>query len=239
MGFSRWITGALGWALGGPIGALIGYSIGALIDNSTNRQSSVEASGQRNSFLVSMLVLSSSVMKADGRVMRSELDYVKQFIKINFGEQAVGEALKILKNLLDKQVNLSEVCAQIKTYMEYSQRLQLLHYLTGIAQADGVVSEKEISVLREISLYLGISAQESNAILAMFEGDSLNTAYKILEIDATASDEEVKKAYKKMAFKHHPDRVESLGQDIKKAAEEKFKSINKAYEQIKKQRNIN
>ena len=73
----------------------------------------------------------------------------------------------------------------------------------------------------------------------MFGGQDVNSAYKILEIDPSASDDEVKKAYKKMAIKHHPDKVESLGEDVKKAAEEKFKSIVAAYEAIKKERGFN
>jgi DnaJ-class molecular chaperone with C-terminal Zn finger domain len=238
MGYGKWISGALGWVIGGPIGALIGYSIGALFENSNVSNIGNTSNEQRNSFLITLLVLSSSVMRADGRVMRSELDYVKQFIRANFGEEAVTQSLKILKDVLNKEVDLPQIGAQIKVYMEYSQRLQLLHYLTGIAQADGNVSKEELDVLRRISLYIGISTQDSDSIFAMFE-NNLEAAYQVLEITPDATDEEVKKAYKKMAFKHHPDKVESLGPDVKKAAEEKFKSIVSAYEKIKKERNIN
>jgi len=118
------------------------------------------------------------------------------------------------------------------------QRLQLLHYLVGIAQADGHVSSQELETLKNIALYLGISQRESESVFAMF-GDKLEDAYKVLEISPEATDEEVKKAYKKMALKHHPDRVESLGADVKKAAEEKFKAISVAYETIKKERGFN
>ncbi|MBR5856200.1 MAG: TerB family tellurite resistance protein [Bacteroidales bacterium] len=241
MGIGKWITGAIGWALGGPIGALLGYSLGALFENS-NQQGNFSGAGryneQRNSFMVSLLVLSASVMKADGKVMRSELDFVKEFIRRNFGEAAVGQALKILQELLQKNIDLPQVCAQIKTYMDMPQRLQLLHYLVGIAQADGHVSSAEIDTLKRIATFLGVSPQESESIFAMF-GNRVEDAYKVLEISPDATDEEIKKAYKKLALKHHPDRVESLGADVKKAAEEKFKSVALAYEIIKKERGFN
>ncbi|MBQ7999570.1 MAG: TerB family tellurite resistance protein [Bacteroidales bacterium] len=241
MGIGKWITGAIGWALGGPIGALLGYSLGALFENSSQQSGSFASNGyseQRNSFMVSMLVLSAAVMKADGKVMRSELDFVKEFIRRNFGEGAVGQALKVLQELLQKDIDLPQVCAQIKTYMDISQRLQLLHYLIGIAQADSHVSSAELDMLKRIAMYLGISQQESESIFAMF-GNKLEDAYKVLEVSPDASDEEIKKAYKKMALKHHPDRVESLGSDVKKAAEEKFKAVALAYETIKKERGFN
>ena len=241
MGIGKWITGAIGWALGGPIGALLGYSLGALFEGAQQNNAQSAASGyaeQRNSFMVSLLVLSAAVMKADGKVMRSELDYVKGFIRNNFGEAAVPQALKVLQDLLQKSINLPEVCAQIKVYMDLSQRLQLLHYLVGIAQADGHVSSQELDTLKQIALYMGLSERDCESIFAMF-GNKLEDAYKVLEISPDATDEEVKKAYKKMALKHHPDRVESLGADVKKAAEEKFKAVALAYETIKKERGFN
>ncbi len=242
MGIGKWITGAIGWALGGPIGALIGYSLGALLEGSSQQGNGNSASNgyseQRNSFMVSLLVLSAAIMKADGKVMRSELDFVKGFIRNNFGEGAVPQALKVLQELLKKDIDLPQVCAQIKTYMDISQRLQLIHYLIGIAQADSHVSSAELDMLKRIALYLGISHQESESLFAMF-GNKLEDAYKVLEVSPDATDDEIKKAYKKMALKHHPDRVESLGADVKKAAEEKFKAIAVAYETIKKERGFN
>ncbi|MEF9986408.1 MAG: TerB family tellurite resistance protein [Bacteroidales bacterium] len=252
MGIGKWITGALGWAIGGPMGGLLGYLLGSAFDSNGNEENyrsrvyggeygtnrSYSANEQRNSFLVSLLVLAASVMRADGKVLRSELDYVKVFIQRNFGEQATGEALKILKELLEKEIDLPQVCAQIKLYMDSSQRLQLLHFLVGIAQADGHVSGVEITTIKNIASYLGIPAAECNSILAMFEND-VESAYKVLEIEPTATNEQIKKAYKQMALKHHPDRVEALGTDIRKAAEEKFKSITLAYETIKKERGFN
>lgn len=247
MGLGKWLMGAFGWAMFGPIGGIVAFLIGSGLENtrifvsdsstgdgSFNSYSSTE---QRNSFMISLLVLSAAVMKADGKVMRSELDYVKKFLRDNFGEEGAVNALNVLKELLQKDFELSEVCIQIRQFTNISQRLQLFHFLAGIAKADGVVSNAELEVLKRISQFLGISNADADSVLGMF-GTSIEDAYKVLEISPEATDDEVRKAYRKMAMKHHPDKVESLGEDVRKAAEEKFNKIHEAYDQIKKERGI-
>ncbi|MBP5693005.1 MAG: TerB family tellurite resistance protein [Bacteroidales bacterium] len=254
----RFIFGAIGWAAGGFIGGLIGFALGSFVDGATSQKTIGAGSGsstgggysgggysgrrtyttneQRNSFLVSLLVLSTAVMKADGKVLKSELNYVKDFIRQNFGEDAVQDALSIIKNLLQSNIDVYQACSQIKMYMQLSQRLQLFHYLLGIAQSDGQLSPEESSLLYTIGTSLGLNEKDIRSIMGMFEPDK--DPYKILEIDKTATDEEVRKAYRRMAVRFHPDKVESLGADVKKAAEEKFKSVQSAYEQIKKERGM-
>ena len=243
MGISKWISGAIGWAVAGPLGGLLGYALASILEKQDSASkykeyreySPVE---ERNSFLVSLLVLSSSVMKADGKVMQSELAYVKAFIVKNFGPDAGAEATRYLRELLKKEVNIPEVGAQIKRHMAYEARVQLLHYLAGIASADGNVTLSEINVLKSIAISLEISSADSQSILAMFDKGT-GAAYKILELPEDATDEEVKKAYRRLAVMHHPDKVSHLGPDIQKAAEEKFKKITEAYDKIRKDRGIN
>lgn len=247
MGLGKWLMGAFGWAMFGPIGGIIAFLIGSGLENTRVFVSgsstgdgpfnSYSGNEQRNSFMISLLVLSAAVMKADGKVMRSELDYVKKFLRDNFGEEGAANALNVLKELLQKDYELSEVCIQIRQFTNISQRLQLFHYLAGIAKADGVVSNAELDVLKRISQFMGISNADADSVLGMF-GTSIEDAYKVLEITPEATDDEVRKAYRKMAMKHHPDKVESLGEDVRKAAEEKFNKIHEAYDQIKKERGI-
>lgn len=255
MGIGNWIGGVIGWAMLGPIGGLLGFFLGGLFSKSSRKfiESASEQggnsgggstsrgagrfAGQRNSFLLSLLVLATAVIKADGKYLKSELDYVKEFIRRSFGEQAVPDAMDILKGLRDKQINIYEVGGQIAQYMNYSQRMQLFHFLVSLAQSDGAVCSDELKVLREIAAAISLTSADTNSILAMFE-ESIESAYEVLEIDKNATDEEVKKAYKKMAIRHHPDKVASLGADVQKAAEEKFKKIQAAYETIKKERNM-
>jgi DnaJ like chaperone protein len=121
--------------------------------------------------------------------------------------------------------------------LTYEQRLQLLAFLCGIAKADGHVSPEEIDALKEIALYMQMAEAEVNSLLNL-GGDSLDEAYKVLEVTPDATDQEVRAAYRKLALKHHPDRVATLGEDVRKAAEEKFQQINNAKEIVYKARGM-
>jgi len=239
MKYGKWIGGGLGWAFGGPIGAILGYAFGSMYDGMQSGKYEVgktSASG-RGDFSVSLLILSAAIMKADSRVTKSELDYVKAFLIKQFGPQAGQEQLRMLREILKQDYSISDVSRQIGQYMDYSSRLQLLHYLFGLSGADGHTHSKEIDLIESISSYLGIRTPDFKSIRAMFVKD-INNAYQILEITPDANDEELKKAYRKMAVMHHPDKVAHLGEDIKKAATEKFQKVQAAYEEIKKQRGI-
>ena len=224
-GYSR--TGG-GYTQGG------GYSQGGGYQRTTGGYTATQ---QRNSFFVSLLVLSSAVIKADGKTLQSELDYVRNFVRSNFGEAATYEAMRLLSELNAKQVNIYEVGAQIAAYMNYSQRLQLFDYLTRLAVADGEFSKSEKDVLEAIASAIRINSSDAASIIAMFYKDT-DSAYAVLEISPNATDDEVKSAYRRMAMKNHPDKVSTLGPEVQKAAEEKFRKIQEAYETIKKQRGM-
>lgn len=276
MGVGKWIGGFFGFMSGGPLGALAGYAIGWLFekgaegfsdnadntfDNGTYRNSNAyggntyggysaqqQYEGERNSFLFSLLVLASYIMKADGRVMHSEMELVRTFLRRNFGEIAVRQGEEILLRLFERQKQMGEAtfkntiresCAEIAQHMDYSQRLQLLNFLVLIAQADGAVPQSEIDALHSVAASLGISAEDLSSMLNLSSGgNSLEAAYKVLGIDPSATDDEVKAAYRRMALKHHPDRVATLGDDVRKAAEKKFQEINAAKETIYKARGL-
>jgi DnaJ like chaperone protein len=245
--FGKWFGGTLGWAIGGPIGALLGFAIGTLLDNAdfevqTSRGGGPIPNPSRRSaaygdFSASLLVLSAAVMKADGKHLKSELDYVRKFFTMQFGEAHATQAMLGLKELLQKEIPLRDVCLQIRQFMPLSQRLQLLHYLFGIAQADGIVDRMEVDVIYSIASFMGIPDADFNSLKAMYFRD-VNRDYLILEVAATATDEEVKKAYRRMAVKYHPDKVSQLGEEVQKAAKEKFQHVQQAYENIKKQRGL-
>lgn len=254
MGAGKWIGGFLGWVAFGPIGALLGFLFGSAIDgyveqasqlsdsepsyNNANRRSTYTASEQRNSFLVSLLVLSAAVIKADGKTLQAELDYVKDFVRRNFGDAAVPEAMRMLEGFTRQEVNIYSVGPQIARYMNYSQRLQLFHYLVQIAMADGHFDKKEKGVLEAIGATIGLNQADYASVISMFYKET-NAAYTVLEISPSATDDEVRTAYRRMAMKNHPDKVATLGPDVQKAAAEKFRQVQEAYETIKKERGMN
>ena len=207
-------------------------------DRSTqSRQGRYTADEQRNSFFVSLLVLSSAVIKADGRTHPAELRTVREFIRTNFGEQAASQAEQILQRLDSQQVNIYSVGGQIAANMNYSQRLQLFQYLVSIATSDGDFSASEKSVIEAIASAIRLTSTDAASIIAMYYKET-DSAYTVLEISPSATDDEVRSAYRRMAMKYHPDRVATLGPEVQKAAEEKFKKIQEAYAAIKKQRGI-
>lgn len=236
--YAKWIGGGLGWVLGhGPIGAIIGFVIGSMFDN---MQASVTVNRGRTTpgdYAMSLLVLIAAMMKVDGKVVRSELDYVKKFLVQNFGEQGAREALVMLKDLLKQDIPVTDVCEQITEHVNYSSRLQLLHFLNELAFSDGRMNASEERLLEVIANGLHITQADKESLRAMFK-NTVEDWYKILEIDANVSDDEVKKAYRRMAMKYHPDKVSTMGEDVKRAAHEKFQKLNEAYEKIKKERGM-
>lgn len=204
--------------------------------------------GQRNTFRFSLLVLASYIIRADGKVMHSEMNLVRQWLRVNFGEASVSEGEEIMKRLFNEQKRLGmpefrtavlSSCRQLRQIMPYEQRLQLLSFLVNIAQADGMVVTEEVSALREIATDLGLSEADLDSMLNLHDASSnLDAAYKVLGVAPTATDDEIKAAYRKLALKNHPDRVASLGEDVRKAAEKKFQEINAAMETVKKARGM-
>ena len=244
--FLKWLGGGIGWAAGGPIGAILGFALGSMIDGMQSGKYKYEPHTQPNfntpqttpnDFIVSLLILSSAVMKSDEKVLKSELDYVKQFLLRQFGASEAERQLLMLREFLKKDYDLHDVGNQIKLYMEYPSRLQLMHFLFGLAAADSQVHPSELQVISQLSVILGIKNSDFESIKAMFVKDTTSN-FRILEITPDASDEELKKAYRRMALKYHPDRVAHLGEDVQKAANSKFQELNAAYDQIKKQRGI-
>lgn len=238
--FGKWIGGGLGWVMGGPIGGLLGFLVGSMVDSATFRVSTDTSEDVRTTpggFGVTLIVLIAAVMKADGKVLKSELDFVKQFFVRQFGRDSANEATMMLKDLLKQEIPLTDVCRQIARNMDYSSRLQLLQLLFNVSLADGTVHQSEQEIINRISVNIGISSADFTSIRNMFIPET-DSSYKILEIKPSATNDEVKKAYRRMAMKYHPDKVSHLGEDFRKTADEKFRKVNEAYERIRKERNM-
>lgn len=237
--YAKWIGGALGWAFGGPIGALFGFFLGSVFDASASFQFSSNVHGPTTSgdFRLSMLALLAAVMKADQKNLKVELTFIRSVFANSFGESYSHEIMPVLRDLLNKDIPVREICQQIRTHMEHPARLELLNVLFLLALSDKEYHPSEDELLKQVAVWLGISQKDFESIKAIHMPDT-GWAYRVLEVDATASDEEVRKAYRRMAMKYHPDKVAHLGADVVKTAQEKFQAVNKAWNEIKKQRGL-
>jgi DnaJ like chaperone protein len=121
--------------------------------------------------------------------------------------------------------------------MSYAQRLQLLNFLVMIAQADGHLPQSEMTALRECTQWLGIQVAELDSMLNLGH-DDLESSYRVLGVKPDATNDELKRAYRRLALEHHPDKVAALGEDVRRAAEKKFQEINAAKERIWKARGM-
>ena len=253
----KFIGAVLGYFFLGKnfFGAMIGFFIGTVIENFSTIRKQITSNGgttedvfkyyqQRSTrshgdFATMLIALSASVMRADGKVLKVELDYVKSFFAQQFGPQFSVAHLQTLKHFVNGgEIPLDQICSDIKMRTQVEVRIQLLHYLFGIAKADGHVAEVEIQLLNRIAVLLDIPKVDSESIKNMFYRD-VNSDYKVLGIESTATEEEIKKAYRQMAIRYHPDKVAQLGEEYQKGAKEKFQKIQEAYENIKKQRGMN
>jgi len=243
--FTKWLGAGLGWTLGGPIGGILGYVLGSFVDGfsevdlkkirQTTGSSGTTTSGD---FEISLLILAAVVIKADGQVDKRELDFVRRNFVGMYGTERANQAFKLFNGIIkSNKISTRQVCLQIRQHMPHASRLQLLHFLFGIAKADGFVSQKEVDRIKTMAGYLYINSRDFESIKAMFY-DSSDNAYKILEITKSATDTEVKKAYRRLVKKHHPDKLRNQGNELLKGAEEKFRKIQTAYEQIQKERGM-
>ena len=185
---------------------------------------------------------------------------VKQFLPRVFPDHDDRvRALQILKGMLQQEIDVEGIARQVSMQMDIHQRVELLYLLLSIAFADNELDPTEDDMLRHIAHGLGISMLDYESQRATFFSNGYGQqsggygqtddgqestirnndwAYTVLEIQPTATNEEVKKAYRTMAMKYHPDRVNTLGEDMVKLANEKFEKVNKAYSVIKQERGL-
>jgi DnaJ like chaperone protein len=206
-------------------------------NGSSGQQFRKRQSTQSGDFSIALLVLSAAVMKADDRVLQSELDYVKDFLRKNFGAAKADQLTLLLRDVLKQPIGTREIALQIKRNMDVAKRRLLLQYLFGIAKADGQIHPSELEVIEQIGMWMGISNADFSSIREMFS-ETAADPYTVLEIDRGATNTEIKKSYRKLAVKYHPDKTHDLGEEYRQQAKNRFIAIQAAYEQIKTERGM-
>ncbi len=245
----KWIGAIIGFSFRGFVGAVIGFVVGSILDsffkyNNQRGAGRVFGGGVSSNsvspgdFELNLLSLASIVIKADGKVQQSELDYVRQYFVQAYGKDRANATFRTFNEVIKKrEISAQRICQFIRPRLSYEVRLQVLHFLFAIANSDGHVSTAEQQVLYEIAKYLQIFRKDFESIQAMFV-KSADDAYKILEIEKNATNEEVKKAYRQMAKKYHPDKLQHMDEAYQKGAQEKFTKVKEAYDQIQKERGL-
>jgi DnaJ like chaperone protein len=236
---SKWLFVLIGYSFFRFPGAIVGYFLGNLIENFSTKNKFKKSRVNNISsqeFELNLLALASLVIKADGKVTKQELDYVRSYFVSAYGKERANATFKIFNdNIKNLGISPVKISMLFNSALNYESRLQVIHFLFGIAKADGNVSVSEINKLLEFSNLLRLSHADFQSIKAMFINE-VGGAYKILEIQKSATDNQVKKAYRDLAKKHHPDKIQHLGDAYVKAAQEKFQKVQKAYERIKQER---
>jgi len=232
-----WLGERLGWYVGGPAGSILGFILGTVIDSFEIRLFRKSEEKTTNDFATHLLVVIAAVMRIEKQITKQKLDYVKHFLKHNFGEKEVTAACTLLKDIYNQNIPFNNACAQIRYHLDYSSRLQLSHFLYNLVNTEGRLTASGKKILDAITLELGIQTSNKQAVGSMIvKNAEITAAYETLSVQRSANVFEIKKAYRHLANKYHPDKVEYSDNETKKNAHEKFQQITHAYEVIKKER---
>jgi DnaJ like chaperone protein len=254
------LGGTVGFMMGGPIGAIIGGAIGSNINGGFgppprspyDRPGAREAFGARSTynplqaqqaFMIALISLAAKVAKADGAVTRDEIRSFDQFLQnsLGMGSEERKVAARIFNEARDSDIPVEDFAHQIRQVMgsRRDQLRDLVTMLLMVAMADGRLHPEEERVIREVNRHLGLSPHDYDAAKAVFRPTAnLDAAYNTLGLTASADNDEVKRAYRRMAKEYHPDVVanKGMGEDFVKFAQDKMRAVNDAYDRIKKER---
>jgi len=239
----RWIAAIIGYYLFRFPGAIAGFVLGSLAEGMGKKSGSFKNVFEQPrdkvtpaDFELNLLSLASLVIKADGSVSQNELDYVRQYFVQSYGKERANATFKVFNEVIKKrEVSAANICRLLRQRTRYESRLQILHFLFSVANADGHVTEAEMREINKIAGLLGVQTRDFESIKAMFFKNP-DSAYKILEIERTATDAEIKSAYRTMAKKYHPDKLQHMDEVYRNGAEDKFRKVREAYEQLQKER---
>ena len=236
---------------------LLSYFIGGGIDRARDLGLGAInplAAGQRQAvFLETAFVLMGKLAKSGGHISQDEINYVEDMIrKMGMSSEHRQQAINQFKRGSAPDFNID---AALNLFMEHcGQTLHLkqvlLMYLIVMATADGQVDSAEQSFIEQVANRLGYSDQEFQQMLDMalnqthfkqgspVSGSSIDDAYKALGVASSNTDQEIKRAYRKLMSQYHPDKLigQGLPEDMIAVATEQAKEIQVAYDLIKKHR---
>ncbi|MEP2936659.1 MAG: TerB family tellurite resistance protein [Gilvibacter sp.] len=243
----RWIGAVIGYSIYKFGGAILGFIVGSFIDEMAGGKSkgpTKRVFTQKKDrvspadFELNLLSLASLVIRSDGNVSETELNYVREYFVQSYGKERANATFRVFNDVIkNRTISAQNICSLLRSRTRYESRLQILHFLFSVANADGHVDKSEVDEIARIAGFLAVNASDFESIKAMFF-NSADAAYKILEIDKTATISDIKKAYRTMAKKYHPDKLEHMDAAYRKGAEQKFRKVQEAYESLQKERDF-
>jgi DnaJ like chaperone protein len=236
-----WFFGAgLGWFVGGPLGAIVGAAIQSALSSRT-RQQLRGSQGQTNAeaiFVTNLVAIMTKICMADGHISKEERNVIHNFFAKSLGYS--GEELRFIDAIINetdrRDPDLRQICLAIDKFANHEQRFVLLDLAYNIAAVDHVITDSEQRAIDEIVSAFNLSHEEHESIKARHPIAKAGDHYTVLGVDSSASNEELKKAYKHLAKQYHPDKVNHLGEELVEFAHQKFQDINESYQALKKQR---
>ncbi len=236
----KWVAAVIGYSFLRFPGAILGFMVGGFFEFLSKNSLQIRTSSYAinpETFQLNLLALSALIIKADGKIEQKDLDFVRSFFIGQYGKERADSIFRTFNTQIKKETqHLDQLTRVFVQQTAYETRLQILHFLFGIANADGNISDEELQKLSQVASGMRLRLPDFESIKAMFVKNTDN-AYKILEIDSNASQDEIKSAYRKMAKKYHPDKLRGQDPAMIKGAEEKFREVQKAYETLMHQKN--
>ncbi len=235
----KWVAAVIGYSFLRFPGAILGFMVGGFFEFLSKNSVQIRTSYAINpeTFQLNLLALSALIIKADGKIEQKELDFVRSFFISQYGKERADSIFRTFNTQIKKETqHLDKLTRAFVQQTAYETRLQILHFLFGIANADGNISDIELEKLSHVASGMRLRLPDFESIKAMFIKNTDN-AYKILEIGPKASQDEIKSAYRKMAKKYHPDKLRGQDPAMIKGAEEKFREVQKAYETLMRKNN--
>lgn len=220
-----------------------GFSYWAQKKVATYEQSQTESHNRFVWLLVHVLM---HTAKIDGRITKDEIQTIHRFFQynLNYNQTKMLWVKEIIKEATGSSPSLESLLEEFKTTFAYEPRLILLELVFQILYTKHDVPENELQIARRIAAFLEISSYDQRTIEAKYKygsqyattPDQNNAAhyYETLGLEKGATMDEIKKAYRKLSMKYHPDKVGHLGDEFQKIADTKMKEINAAYDYFKK-----
>ena len=235
------VGGVLG-SLFGPIGTVVGVGLGHQLDKGANR---LKQTAQ--TFQVAFFGCLAKMAKADGTISKEEIEAVEQIMaRFNYTGAVRDQAIEIFRRAKDDPHTAADYINQLASVIQFNPQIAMtfIAALHAVAAADGEIHPNEREILLQAERAFRLHPGTIDAMLnGGMRGNAPNTvenAYKVLEISPDTSDAEIKKIYRKKCTEFHPDKLASKGlpEEFMTYAHDQLTKINEAYDIIKKERDL-